>query len=151
MDLCLLEFAGSGSAGDALDSALDASGEPATWLDDVTIISRSAVGRMGIRGPHRQLADRSRRNGPGAAHETHDPTADVRYFRGSKVIFLREAIRSQQDHLTAVRATEVERDVFQIIELEDLLERDSSMLFLIAEPGACDEMHAMFATEHART
>lgn len=49
------------------------------------------------------------------------------------------------------RATQLVRDVLQIIELEELLALDASALVLIADRPSCDEMEATFAAESTRT
>jgi hypothetical protein len=49
------------------------------------------------------------------------------------------------------RATQLVRDVLQIIELEELLDLDASALVLIADRPSCDEMEATFAAESTRT
>src|SRR5690349_3880281 len=49
------------------------------------------------------------------------------------------------------RASQLVRDVLQIIELEELLDLDASALVLIADRPSCDEMEATFAAESTRT
>jgi hypothetical protein len=47
----------------------------------------------------------------------------------------------------AGRTVQLERDLFRIVELEELLEPNSSALLLVAEGTVCAEMEATFAGE----
>jgi hypothetical protein len=149
MEICLIHFDGSRTANHALDSEMGRRARENTWLRDVTVIRRSARGRVST-----STAGSQKRNASGASRSRREPLRPGNDVAEPDLVdaWLPNAVELlTKTPARRTREAELERDVIRVVELEELVEPNSSALLLIADRSVCDDMEAMFARRSART
>jgi hypothetical protein len=160
MELCILKFSGACTAEQAFESALLSTRSWFSWLNDISVVSRSRFGLMTI-APSRSEHDLD-------IFECDD--ADVPDLAASEIDvhtrFLVGPFASPSWYMTttglmeAKREAEVGDDDDELDPLElsqellhrgalkDLLPPDSSALMLVADAETCSAMIDLFAARH---
>jgi uncharacterized membrane protein len=149
MEICLIHFDGSRTANHALDAAMDRNAREAPWLHDVTVIRRSSKGRVSTF----PAGSRKKRTG-GESRSRHEPLRAANDVAGPDLVdaWLPNAVELvSRAPVSRMREVELERDVIRIVELEEVVEPNSSALLLVADHSACDAMEATFARLSTRT
>lgn len=149
MEICIIYFDGSRTANQALDLAMERRAGGLSWLRDVTAIRRSSRGRVWTR----PAWSRKRRRGGDAraGAELLRPANDVTGVALDEATLPSSVVVATNAGARGAREVELERDVIRVVELEDLLEPNSSALILIGERADCDYMEATFARHSTRT
>lgn len=149
MELCILKFSGADTAEDAFEAALLCTRSWFTWLNDVSVVSRSRFGLMTI-APSRSdqdidLFDCDDADMPDLAASEMDvhtrflvgPFASPAWYSAAPPI--EEAV---------LDPLELSKELLHRGALKDLLPPDSSALLLVSDPETCGAMIDLFAARH---
>lgn len=149
MELCILKFSGAHTAEDAFEGALLCTRSWFSWLNDVSVVSRSRFGLMTI-APSRSdqdidLFDCDDEDVPDLEASAMD--VHTRFLVGPF------ALPSWYAETAAVEETvldpiELGKELLHRGALKDLLPPDSSALLLVADAETCSEMIELFAAQH---
>lgn len=145
MQICILGFNGSHTAGDAYAEVLELEGHDNRWLLDVGTIARPRLGRLrvGVTFPDGETT--TLREG-----DVAKAGADLGRLTGYYVSALAGPFGSSMFAAAEGASpggslgSEAERRLFHAGDLEKALPRDSSALVLVAEDDACDALVRMF-------
>jgi hypothetical protein len=144
MQICILGFKGSHAADDAYAEVLELEGEDHRWLLEVGTMARPRVGRVrvGVTFPDGETATLHEGDAGKAA-------ANLGGLTGYYVSALAGPVGSllaAADGASAGRAlaSEADKRLFHLGDIEKALPRDSSALVLVAERDACDALVRMF-------
>ena len=144
MQICILGFKGSHAADDAYAEVLELEGEDHRWLLEVGTMARPRVGRVrvGVTFPDGETATLHEGDAAKAA-------ANLGALTGYYVSALAGPVGSllaADEGASAGRAlaSEADKRLFHIGDIEKALPRDSSALVLVAESDACDALVRMF-------
>jgi hypothetical protein len=144
MEVCILKFDGRHSADEALDDVSDAAGDRTPWIGEVGVVSRPLIGRLTIRANFPDGEKLVYKEGDIAA-KAGDLGAYTGYLLGNLSGPFRGSLLALEGESEAEeRVAPMEKKLFHIDELKELLPRDTSALVLIAEPAICDEMVETF-------
>jgi uncharacterized membrane protein len=144
MEICILKFAGSRNAEDALAEVIDAAADRNPWLHDIGVVARPLVGRVRVGATFPDGQSKTFHEG-----ELADAAADLGAFTG----YFLSALTGPFGAMTGVvraatlagaSASEAEGRLFHLDELKKALPRDSSALVLIATPEMCDATEELF-------
>jgi hypothetical protein len=146
MDLCILKLNGARAAENALEAVLAITRDWLPWLHDMSVVSRSALGRLTIMG-YRLNDDVNRfEYEEGGLAALASETTYTRFLIGPLLGSSWPPVASPG--LAATLARDVERRFFYTGALKDLLDRDSSALLLVSDAANCIEMVHLFAAYH---
>jgi hypothetical protein len=154
MELCILKFAGACSAEDAFEGALLCTRSWFSWLNDVSVVSRSRFGLITI-APSRSdhdidLFDCDDDDVPDL--EASEMDVHTRFLVGpfASPSWYPDTPAVEQAPLDPVEMDPVElgKELLHRGALKDLLPPDSSALLLVADAETCSEMIELFAAQH---
>jgi hypothetical protein len=132
-------------ADEALEDVSDAEADPRPWLNEVGVVSRPILGRLTIRANFPDGEKLVHREGDAAAM-AENLGAYTGYLLGNLLGPLRSSFLALEGSSAAEdRAAPIEKKLFHIDELKEILPRDSSALVLIAETPICDAMVEVFS------
>jgi uncharacterized membrane protein len=145
MEIGILKFEGTHEAEDALKEVFDAEADRRPWLHEVGVVSRPLLGRLTIRASYPESREAYREGD--IARRAGGYGAYTGYLLGALAGPLRQAFFSvAASEAAEERVSEVEKKLFHIDQLKELLPRGSSAVILIAEPPIVDEMVEAFAS-----
>jgi uncharacterized membrane protein len=145
MEICILKFDGKRSADDALEEVSDARANRMPWLNEVGVVSRPIIGRLTVRANYPDGETLLYKEGE-LAGKAGDIGAYTGYLLGNVSGPLRASLLALEASTEAGdRVASVEKKLFHIDELKELLPRDSSALVLVADTSTCDDMVAAFS------
>ncbi len=144
MELCVLKFAGSRSAENALTEVLDAEGQRNPWLLEVGVLSRPLLGRVRMAVTYPDGQSNTFREG-----DLADAVADLGAYTGYYISSLAGPLASTFETVEsglegAALGSEAEQRLFHLDEIKQRLPRDSSALVLIADSDICDRFVRLF-------
>jgi hypothetical protein len=154
MELCILKFAGAHTAEDAFEGALLCTRSWFSWLNDVSVVSRSRFGLITI-APSRSdhdidLFDCDDDDVPDL--EASEMDVHTRFLVGpfASPSWYPDTPAVEQALLDPVELDPVElgKELLHRGALKDLLPPDSSALLLVADAETCSEMIELFAAQH---
>lgn len=154
MELCILKFPGAHSAEDAFEGALLCTRSWFSWLNDVSVVSRSRFGLITI-APSRSdhdidVFDCDDDDVPDLEASEMDvhtrflvgPFASPSWYPDTPPV---EQALLDPEELDPV---ELGKELLHRGALKDLLPPDSSALLLVADAETCSEMIELFAAQH---
>jgi hypothetical protein len=148
MELCILKFAGARVAENVLEAILVTARDWLPWLHDISVVSRTSLGRLTIRAPGvEDEADRFEYEEGELVEMAYESDSYTRFLVGPARA---SSWSSELDcrRAAAGLALDVERSFFHTGALRDLLGRDSSALLLVADDDTCVAMVDLFAPYH---
>jgi PAS domain S-box-containing protein len=152
MEICILEFDGYHAADRALELAIMRSSRNAPWLRQFAIMRRPQVGRISIHSASSHGEGRGTSLRGEHCPEAGETGSEAALPSRAPISRVCEVITAAKVEPSVERSViQLQRDVFQLAELDELLGANSSMLLSIADERACDAMEAIFAGQAART
>jgi hypothetical protein len=150
MEICILRLDGKHSADEALEEVSDAQADRTPWLNEVGVVSRPFVGRLTIRANYPDGEKLDYEEGD-LASKAGDIGGYTGYLLGNLSGPFRASLLELEGESEAEeRAAPVEKKLFHIDELKELLPRNSSALVLIAETPICDAMVETFSNYYPK-
>jgi uncharacterized membrane protein len=144
MEVCILKFAGTDDADDALKEVVNAQADRIPWLHEVGVVRRPLLGRISIRATFIDDQETEVREGDLAA-KIADAGGMTGYLIGSLVGPLHADMAMMEGELRAQRAGKtLENKLLRTDDVKSVLSRGSSALVLIAAPEINDQLVSLF-------
>jgi uncharacterized membrane protein len=144
MEVCILKFDGSRDAEKALHEVIDAEADRKPWLHEIGVLARPLIGRVRVVASFPDGKSKTFHEG-----DLADAVAAQGAFTGYYLSALAGPIGSMIGSVRAEEAagaagSDLESRLFHLPDIKRALPRDSSALFLMADPKTCDAMVSLF-------
>ena len=144
MEVCILKFADTDDADDALKEVVNAQADRTPWLHEVGVVKRPLLGRISIRATFTDDQETEVREGDLAA-KVANAGGMTGYLIGSLVGPLHADMALMEGELRAQRAGKtLENKLLRTDDIKSVLPRGSSALVLIAAPEINDQLVPLF-------